>query len=295
MSDRTIEILKNKKIWLAKPNTLNDPYECKIRAFTEEEYLKEKESTMINQLMGFFMTFNHALKNQEPIFGLRQKDVKSILRRLKRTNSLEERYDFANNIMEKKAGKAFSKPTDFIESVDYILDNIGIFSLSEDPLNKLMWSHYSSSHQGIALGFEVDDNSILYNQKYFNNVKYTDEPLNFELSNGRLVEINYFYNDSGQLESKGSLQIKDPELQKIFFTKTTEWAYEKEWRYIREKFGLYDYPGKLVRIIFGLNCSESNIESIISLCSECFDYKIDFFKAVRVDHSIDLNLLSINS
>lgn len=39
------------------------------------------------------------------------------------------------------------------------ISSVGIFSLSENPCNELMWSHYAASHKGIALGFSSDSNS----------------------------------------------------------------------------------------------------------------------------------------
>lgn len=36
-------------------------------------------------------------------------------------------------------------------------DKIRICSLSENPENELMWSHYAEGHKGIAIGVEVDD------------------------------------------------------------------------------------------------------------------------------------------
>ena len=295
ISDRTEDIIRNKKIWLAKPNTLNDPFECKIREFSQEEHQKEVEQSMSNQLMGFVMTFGNALESGEQVFDLRRKDIKSIMKRIKKAATLRDKYEIANDVMRNSGGKSFSNPSSIIEDVDYVLDNVGIFSLSEDPLNKLMWSHYAFNHQGIALGFEFDEKSVLNDSKYFKNINYTDEPLSFELSNGRLVEHTYYYNESMQLESKKSLQFKDPQLQKIFSTKTSEWSYEKEWRYVREKFGLYDFPSKLSRIIFGMNCSLENINNITEICNKNYDYKLDFFKVQKVENSTALELKELGT
>lgn len=34
--------------------------------------------------------------------------------------------------------------------------NYGILSLTRQPLNSLMWSHYGDEHQGVVLGFDTD-------------------------------------------------------------------------------------------------------------------------------------------
>ena len=48
---------------------------------------------------------------------------------------------------------------------EYLINNIGIFSLSKVPDNILMWSHYADSHKGIVLEFDS-------NHAYFNKFKY---------------------------------------------------------------------------------------------------------------------------
>lgn len=34
--------------------------------------------------------------------------------------------------------------------------NFGVLSLTRNPLNALMWSHYGDDHRGVVLGFDVD-------------------------------------------------------------------------------------------------------------------------------------------
>jgi len=118
---------------------------------------------------------------------------------------------------------------------------LGIFSLSEDPAHTLMWSHYASYHFGVVV--EFDDNNPWFNQR----IAASDD---FR----HLVQVTY---------------VKDPPPRTwkqlngadVLYTKSTEWAYEREWRIIRPlkdgtevsagKF-CFDVPPDAVRsIIFG--------------------------------------------
>ncbi|MEJ8827109.1 DUF2971 domain-containing protein [Variovorax humicola] len=35
--------------------------------------------------------------------------------------------------------------------------NVGVLSLTEDPINELMWAHYANSHSGFAVGLDMSN------------------------------------------------------------------------------------------------------------------------------------------
>ena len=118
---------------------------------------------------------------------------------------------------------------------------IGIFSLTEDPVHTLMWSHYASQHYGIVV--EFDKNNLWFNQK----IVPADE---FR----HLVQVSYVQNAPPRTWK----QLNGAD---VLYTKNAEWAYEREWRIIRPlKDGTevspgifcFDVPADAVRaIIFG--------------------------------------------
>ncbi len=294
ISKRTEEIIIKKKIWLAKPDTLNDPFECNIPKFTAKQLLKHEEEIMGNQLSGFIWQANTDLDNGAMFFNLKGKEIKRLLKRIQKANNIQRKYKIANNLFKEVGATGFSSPKGQVKALDSLLDNIGIFSLSENPLSKLMWSHYSANHEGIAFGFVAITDSDLADDEYFQPINYSDEPLNLDLSKGMMNGLTYYQDESGKLKSKAFVQIKDKQVQKILFTKTKDWAYEKEWRYMRQEFGNYDLPGKLTRIIFGLKCKDENIKRYIQLCNENFEYTLEFLQISRVQNSTELELNSIH-
>ena len=42
-------------------------------------------------------------------------------------------------------------------TLNEILKNVVILSLTRTPLNALMWAHYGEEHKGFVIGYDVDD------------------------------------------------------------------------------------------------------------------------------------------
>ncbi len=84
----------------------------------------------------------------------------------------------------------------------------GIFSVTENARDVLMWSHYASQHKGMLLQFEIakDPESLLYALKMHYSLDYPsfDVSLNFET-----------------------------QFERIMLRKSEHWAYENEWRILR--------------------------------------------------------------
>ena len=75
----------------------------------------------------------------------------------------------------------------------------GMLCFSRDWHNPVLWSHYSHKHQGICLGFDVDDQCV--------------------------KAVNY-------VVKRTPLQIPPTEetMHQLLFTKHRDWSYEDEWR-----------------------------------------------------------------
>ncbi len=86
-----------------------------------------------------------------------------------------------------------------------------LLSLSEEPMNILMWAHYSKSHSGAVI--EFDCGNAPHFQKYLlHKVHYTNErpTINPICLTGEMKE----------------------NFSKAFLSKSVHWNYEKEWRTI---------------------------------------------------------------
>ncbi|WP_084679877.1 DUF2971 domain-containing protein [Curvibacter lanceolatus] len=159
-------------------------------------------------------------------------------------------------------------------------ENIGIFSLTETNNNELMWAHYANSHTGFAVGFDTETN--------FFSRRSNDPKLCGELT-------NVFYSDKAPTVyfEPGVMEIP----KNLFFTKTTKWSYEREWRLIRmlsaadsvvdNKIHLFKVdPPSVVSIIFGQKFPEAEKESIknelikiapnVSFANAGFNHKGEF-------------------
>lgn len=136
--------------------------------------------------------------------------------------------------------------------------NIGVFSLTETNNNELMWAHYADNHTGFAVGFNTETDFFFR--------RSNDPKLCGELT-------NVIYSDTSPTVyfDPGIMEIP----KELFFTKTTKWSYEREWRMIRmlsaaddvveDKIHLFKVdPESVVSVTFGQKFPESDKEAIRS-------------------------------
>lgn len=278
VGEYTENIFTDKTIWLSKPENLNDPFECSIAKYTDRA--KEKMVKKYKELQVCNFAVNGALhmKDNKPYFGLKGKALKSFLKRLG-SKSWERRYQMINEIVYENMGTRFSNPNHLIKSLDERLHGTGIFSLSETDTNQLMWAHYAGESRGLAIGFEVIEGSMLADEKHCIAVNYQDELPEFK-ADELMSDMHMSFGKEG---AKIAVQVpfNDPTFRACVSTKPTDWAYEKEWRYIEETDGLHPFPGKLAEITFGLRCSEDDRKKYVKLIQENFNYPVHFFEIVK--------------
>jgi hypothetical protein len=118
--------------------------------------------------------------------------------------------------------------------------NIGILCLSATPCEPLMWAHYADCHKGAVIGFDAEHPFFAETRlpagflQFLRPVSYSKKRSVLHLSFFRryqTVEIartGWFH----------LLERQDP----LFFTKSLNWKYEKEWRLIRQLRAVPDNP-----------------------------------------------------
>lgn len=115
------------------------------------------------------------------------------------------------------AKAAIHKSPDLWQSVQTELQSlanrVGVLCLTEAPDNVLMWSHYAAGHTGVCLKFRRRDSRF------------------FE----RAQQVRY-------VDSQPPIRPTDPiavgfEIMARLLTKTTAWAYEREWRIVDHENG----------------------------------------------------------
>ena len=89
---------------------------------------------------------------------------------------------------------------------------VGVLCLSEAHDDILMWSHYADCHRGICLIYET-------NYEFFAHA----QPVRYERERPRVNPIT---------------QSTEQMLHNAIFTKSGDWAYEKEWRILHYRQGV---------------------------------------------------------
>lgn len=278
ISENTEKIFTDKKIWLSKPEMLNDPFECSIANFTDRAKKKMIEEYRVFQVCNFAVLGEKSLSDGRDYFGLQGKDLKKFLKRMK-VKSWDKRYKMISNLVYEANGVHLSNPIHVIKSLESRLHDTGIFSLSETDTNQLMWAHYGGESKGLALGFEVTEGSKLADDDYCLPVNYSNELPKFDPKELMTTVSMKFGNDKTEVNFK--VPFTDPTFRMCVSTKPTDWDYEKEWRYIDECDGLHPFPGKLTEVVFGLRCSEQDKKKYRELANNNFDYPIHFYEIVK--------------
>jgi len=96
--------------------------------------------------------------------------------------------------------------------LDPFIQTLGVCCFSTAPDALLMWAHYSDSHRGICLEYEVDEETM---QGQFMRVRYEDEVPTL---------------DDIRASADGTLEIKIEDEARTFLTKSPDWSYEQEFR-----------------------------------------------------------------
>ena len=249
-SENTEKIITDHKVWLSTADKLNDPLECRtgvVPLKLKNEIISQMEGGQLLGLMG--MPFSSP---SDTLYSLTPKQTRQWRKRIKKLP--HKRRVKALRLLHDQHGIQLSNPKKTFEVFEEQLRQVGIFSLSETADNELMWAHYANSHEGIALGFERNSGNLLGNDVHTIPVEYKlDKPT---FSGGASTVASISKQDNGALQSHVSFSLEDPTLRSSISTKTPSWDYEKEWRYVELSSGLFDFPGKLVKIVFGVNLSE---------------------------------------
>ncbi|UUO08236.1 DUF2971 domain-containing protein [Blastopirellula sp. J2-11] len=111
---------------------------------------------------------------------------------------------------------------------DDFLQTSGVTCFSETNNNLLMWSHYGGKYKGFCLEFFTDFEPFNKLQK----VHYANKLPQFQLS-------DFIRNEN------------HAKLMDLFCTKSSAWAYEKEWRALHNEAGtLFSYEREALKAIY---------------------------------------------
>lgn len=240
-SDR-IDVLLNCRIRYTQFGDFNDPYELSpnIDRIAAEEEIQKLTKNDLPKLV------EQEYEKHPIVHTLISKD-----KFLKLAKSQEDYFAQSITVLQPIISKLLPA---LLQDVFNI--NIGALSLSEDPKNELMWSHYAAEHKGYVLGFDST-------HPYFNQRKNPSDELRY------LRKVAY-------TKERPKINLMNTNGVELFLNKGMNWQYELEWRIMRpfneatevidrkpHPIYLFSFPtGAISELIFGHRMSEKN-KSII--------------------------------
>lgn len=272
-SEWTDGIFKDKAVWLSIAAKLNDPLECKTGVIPDDWMRRTIRGMEEAQIMGVIAR-PPDFQPPTSLFSLTPRETRQWIKRLKskthaeRVKSIRKLYG--------AHGVDLSKPSNLFKVLDEQLASIGIFSLSSEPDNELMWSHYAAGHTGLALGFACEEGSKLADARHTIPVTYSNTKPVF--TTGFMQEVQFFVGADGRQTSKARFSFNDPVFRSALSTKPAIWNYESEWRYIEEKGGAYSWPGPLKHVVFGCKMAEVDRRKYRTLAIDATGGDVEFFE-----------------
>lgn len=134
-----------------------------------------------------------------------------------------------------------------INEVLAFVDKCGVFSMSYNPLNELIWAHYGGSHKGFCVGYDVDLIT------------------SFEPSRHFCLDVTYG-DCTPSVHATDLLNDQTPRkvLQKILGSKSNPWRYEEEVRTVTTPPGLHEHDFRAVKeVYFGLRCPQKTRSAVM--------------------------------
>ena len=271
------EMLEEEYLFLCKACKLDDPSEC-TTTFKPEDYVDVNTGRMsfrvIDEMLKYYRPFvkkDNLKKIRSMVFQTMTPDGyidKSLLSKavikMKGLASKDDLFLLTNFLST--IPDLFSRP-DVRENIEELFsvalqakETMGVCSFTEIADSSEMWKNYAGDCTGYCVQYSTagycDNINLL-------PVVYSDDR-NTEIVSSILR--TYFGSLLVGL-TYGTVRIDQSHYFRLFLTKNTEWAYQKEWRLIGEADERVKAP-KVEAIILGLNVSVDNKKLMEQFCRE---------------------------
>lgn len=205
-----------------------------------------------------------------------EEDINTLIELMCKSGSefIDNQLGFKQKVEEKKS-LLRNNPTLFFQEYNKVisdtkLEKYGVYCLTENWDNILMWSHYSKSHTGFCVGFNTEK---IISLNYFTKCSKVDYKKHYP----KINPIKWNENDLNTDYIESSVKF-------------IKWEYEQEVRFIRV-FSPYEPTSKSERLLhiddslindvtLGINITPENEEFIKEIC---FRKKIRLYKTRKSD------------
>lgn len=281
-TDQNLLDIREKRIWLPSPTVFNDPFECSI-GFNMDEYIKsviikfalreQKKKCPVATLTftreDLYQIYNSYTK--EPAKAISQKKSFSLCL----MQILQQKDVSFQNCITQMISKRKDAAINFLNSIKLYSYRIACFSADWNfggVCNKLLlWAHYTQSHQGFCVEYDISELQKRNNEHVEKNILYSQLILGlFPVSyNNKRVQISKTIVERHYLDKIDSSDEKT--IQRICFrsilSKSLSWNYEKEWRLIVDNKTAKYYNNRIsfpfIKAIYiGCNASEKLIRNL---------------------------------
>ena len=255
-----VEAIHKHMTYLSRVSHQNDPFDA-FPVFEKSKPIELKSLvTSIQKKYGRNMT----------ILGRSVDEVaaKGVSRRIVRRKYIDLSFPLGSIGRSHTSTREFYRLASFVENCESVL----------------MWSHYANSHSGICLKYNVQGSDYPASLA-LHKVNYSDVRPHFsELECLRYIAANNLEDDEFM-----SFENRFDFSEKCDLTKSSEWSYEHEWRWVDRDSVEDGYkitlPMKVSAVILGVNCSEETRER----CLQVVDGKVPVIQAhlSRTDYKIE--------
>ena len=152
-------------------------------------------------------------------------------------------YTEIESIFKKMNATHVSKALDIVVSLRHTM---GVYSLSKNPCDELLWAYYANSHQGFCIEYDLERLTLEARVGWTAfDVIYNASPQKLDI-------------DDVLAESEGLIVTN-----KIIGTKSHRWAHEDELRIVTSQSGINYYAEEAVSgIYFGCRCENKVIDRV---------------------------------
>lgn len=254
-----IDVLETGLIRFTQPAYLNDPHELRPPVTASEsgpsdmEQIYDKKEAEV--LQDIYKSLTPEQKAHVSMESLRD------MVRPKRQHIISESKKVTNNLVTNILNHAMSS----------LREQVGILSLTEDPLHAAMWAIYASGHTGLL--YEFDSKHAFFNSKRCDGDEFN-----------HIRAVRYVARDF--MVSYDKMDGTD-----ALITKHEDWAFEKEWRILKP---LKNHSRCIGDVVFLFEIPKSAILSVTCGCKATVDFKLRLKQLLAQDQHKHLHLYQMD-